>query len=133
MSTAERPGSLGAVPTLTEEVTLPPPLPEAAHEAVQRAPPSPTAEPAPPTAPVAPADNAPAVAVNEDQLVERILEDLQRQVDGVLEYRVREVLSPILARATDALVRDARNELTRTLRDVVARSVAQELLRRRSR
>jgi hypothetical protein len=91
---------------------------------------------------VAPAVAAPAVAApalapsslpDEDELTARILADLQRQLDAVLEYRIREALAPVLARATDALVRDARHELTRTLRDVVARTVAQELLRQRTR
>ena len=46
---------------------------------------------------------------------------------------MREVLAPVLTRATDALVRDARSELASTLRDVVARAVAQELSRHRGR
>ena len=46
---------------------------------------------------------------------------------------MREVLAPILARATDAIVRDARSELSRSLRDLVAQSVAQELRRQRGR
>jgi hypothetical protein len=71
-------------------------------------------------------------AISEDQLTQRILADLLHQVDLMLEYRVREALTPILTRATDALVRDARAELARSLRDVVARCVAQELRRQRS-
>jgi hypothetical protein len=45
--------------------------------------------------------------------------------------RLREALAPVLARAADALIRDARKELTAALREAVARSVAQELARRR--
>lgn len=94
----------------------------------------------PPPAPVraSAAEPAPAgltaarLPLTEEQLTQRILLDLQRQVDLVLEFRVREVLTPILTRATDALVREARAELSRSLRDVVARSVAQELRRQRS-
>ena len=71
--------------------------------------------------------------INEDQLVQRLLTDLQRQIDLMLEVRMREVLAPVLTRATDALVRDARSELASTLRDVVARAVAQELSRHRGR
>lgn len=102
-------------------------------------PPLPPAKP--PPAPVqaessAPMAAAPSVAVpapiSEDQLTQRILVDLLHQVDLVLEYRVREALTPILTRATDALVRDARAELARSLRDVVARTVALELRRQRS-
>jgi hypothetical protein len=46
---------------------------------------------------------------------------------------VREILTPILTRATDAVVREARHELARSLRDVVSQCVAQELQRQRTR
>jgi hypothetical protein len=71
--------------------------------------------------------------IDENQLIERVLSDLQRQVELMLEYRLREVLTPALTRATEALMRDARVELASTLRDVVARAVAQELSRHRGR
>jgi len=71
--------------------------------------------------------------IDEAQLIDRVLSDLQRQVELMLEYRLREVLTPALVRATDALIRDARVELASTLRDVVARAVAQELSRHRGR
>ena len=51
----------------------------------------------------------------------------------MLELRLRDALTPALARLTDALVRDMRAELASALRDVVARAVAQELLRHRGR
>lgn len=70
---------------------------------------------------------------SEDQLVERILADIQRQVDMALEHRLREKLAPALTRLTDALVRESRAELASTLRDVVARAVAQELSLHRTR
>ncbi len=76
-----------------------------------------------------PADALPT----ESQLVERVLADLQDQIDVMLEYRLREVIAPLLARAADSVVRDARSELASTLRDVVARAVTQELARLRSR
>jgi hypothetical protein len=63
--------------------------------------------------------------------VQRVLLDLQRQIDLMLEYRVREALIPALTRATDTLVLEARNELASTLRGIVAKSVAQELARHR--
>jgi len=66
-------------------------------------------------------------------MTQRVLADLQRQVELMLEVRLREALAPILARATDALVRDARKELTAAMRDMVARSIAQELGRREDR
>jgi plasmid replication initiation protein len=99
------------VPTLTEVVTV---AEGDATEPMQLYP----AEPALP---------------NEDDLVERVLADVSRQVELMLEYRLRETLTPVLARATDALVREARNELAQTLRDVIARAVAQELARHRGR
>jgi hypothetical protein len=72
-----------------------------------------------------------ATSLNEDQIVQRVLLDLQRQIDLMLEYRVREALIPALTRATDALVLEARNELASTLRGIVSKSVAQELARHR--
>jgi hypothetical protein len=69
----------------------------------------------------------------EDQIIHRVLADLQRQIDLMLEYRLRETLSPALARMADQLIRDTRVELAATLRDVVARAVAQELARLRGR
>ena len=79
------------------------------------------------------APNAPFPGNTEEQLIERVWADLQRQVDLMLEYRLRETLAPILTRATETLVRDARQQLASTLRDVVARAVAQELARHRGR
>ena len=74
-----------------------------------------------------------SLAITEAQLTHRILTDVQRQIDLMLEYRLREALAPVLARATDNLVRESRSELASTLRDVVARAVAQEMSRHRSR
>ena len=96
-------------------------------------------EPAPPPvhAGSAPPSGAPTASVaattlpDERQLKERILVDLQRQIDAVIEYRMREVLTPILTRATDSIVRDARAELSRSLRTWIDQSVAQELRRQR--
>lgn len=72
-------------------------------------------------------------AVDEALITQRVMADLQRQIDGMLEYRLRETLAPILARTTEALVRELRQELSKTMKDVVARSVAQEVARQRSR
>ncbi len=153
---AERPGPLQSVPTLTEVVDLPEagrsdiaesaptaprspepalPQPQAATSLVQDAPE--VAESPPVAAETHPASGLPAPAVaspdRESELMRQVLEELQRQVDGVLEYRVREVLAPILARATDTVVREARSELSRSVRDLVAQLVAQELQRQRGR
>jgi hypothetical protein len=99
---------------------------------------APAAAPAPPPVPVpvpvpvhAPAPVATvAHAISEAQLAQRVFTDLQRQVDLMLEVRLREVLAPVLARATDSILRDARKELTAALHDIVSRSVARELRRR---
>jgi hypothetical protein len=111
----------GRVPTLTEVVAWP----AAANEAAD-APPSGDALAA------APAQAAHS-ALAQAQLTERVLADVQRQIDLMLDYRLREVLTPLLSRMADNLVRDARIELASTLREVVSLAVAQELSRHRVR
>ena len=121
---------VAAVPTAATPVVVPPVAGPTTAPAVAAAPiPAPTAAVAAPAMPA----TAPSAPINEAQLVQRILVDLQRQIDLMLEVRLREALAPELALATDALIRDARKELTTALRDVVARSVAQELVRRQDR
>lgn len=117
------------VPTLTEVVSLPETAAPASASAF-----APT-EPAPlqPAEPVHAATPAPAREVDEDELVQRVLADLQRQIELMLEVKLREALAPALTRATDALMREARTELASTLRDVVARAVAAEIARHRAR
>jgi len=110
----------GQVPKLTEVVSVPAAAPEAPAESV-------TARLAASRAAHAPEPSS------EDQIVARVLADVQRQLDLVLESRVREALAPALTRLTDALVREARAELASTLRDVVQRAVSQELSRHRAR
>ncbi|MEO8059369.1 MAG: hypothetical protein ABI671_13700 [Burkholderiales bacterium] len=83
---------------------------------------------------LAPNASAPVASfVSEEQLSQRVLADLQHQIDLMLEVRLREVLTPMLQRAADSVVRDARGELASTLREIVARAVAQELARHRDR
>ena len=132
MSAQERSANSRSVPVLTEVVLLSEPeavdipidaLPVVTELAVSDPPSAPVATPTP----VALPENV------EDQLVERVWADLQRQVDLMLEYRLRETLAPILSRATEAVLRDTRQQLASTLRDVVARAVAQELSRHRGR
>jgi len=111
------------VPTLTEVVSWPEPTG--------------SAQAANAPAPVEPEASAPRAAstpapLNEEQLTQRVLIDLQRQMDLMLDYRLREILTPLLARAADGIVREARSELASTLRDVVERAVALELARHRS-
>lgn len=125
-----RSGPPARVPTLTEVVRMPDAA--AAAPAVAEIPVGET----PPLRPAAPPfveRRAGWPPVDEEQIVQRVLADLQRQIELMLEVRMREVLTPILTRATDSVVRDARGELASTLRDVVARAVAQELSRHRGR
>lgn len=116
------------VPTLTEVVAWPQGVPLAAGEAQL---PLPAVEAQPVEADLV-ASPMP-LRVGEEQMIQGVLVEVQRQVDLMLDYRMREVLAPLLARATDSIVRDARTELASTLRDVVARAVAQELARHRTR
>jgi hypothetical protein len=96
--------ALPSLPTLTEVVDV-----------------TPTARPTVPQ----------AALPTEDELRKAILADVQHQVDQMLEVRLREALAPAITRLTDALVREARGELASSLRDIVARAVAQELSRHR--
>lgn len=128
MSTS-RPVPPTRVPTLTEVVRLPEGEAPAAVSAPQ---PEPMIARPPPAAAFI-ERRADWPQLNEDQVVQRVLVDLQRQIDLMLEVKLREVLAPVLTRATDAMLRDARAELASTLRDVVARAVAQELSRHRGR
>lgn len=121
------------VPTLTEVVKLPEAAAPPAATPGTSAPAVRTGAPAAGTAVPFVERRANWPPVQEDELVQRVLGDLQRQVDLMLETRIKETLSPALTRATDQLVRDVRNELASTLRDVVARAVAQELARHRGR
>jgi hypothetical protein len=91
-----------------------------------------TGDPAPQSAAAESADKDGGVN-DDDQLVRAVLQDLQRHVDLMLEYRLRASLAPLLTQLADNLVRELRQELVLTLRDVVKRAVNQELLRRRKR
>ena len=128
------------VPTLSE-VALPP---AAVDLPVLKTVVSPVAMVSMPTQPqpqpFTPAAAAPVSApqvgmpdISEAQLAQRVLSVVQKQIDGMIEFRLKEAMAPILARHTDALVRELREELTRTMSDVVARSVAQEMAKLRQR
>lgn len=117
------------VPTLTEVVQLPE-EPSAAEAAAEMAV---VAEAGALTAESLLAAPVQAHAPDEAELAQRVLLDVQRQIDLMLEYRLREVLGPVLARISEAVIREARDELATTLRDVVARAVAQEISRHRGR
>jgi hypothetical protein len=70
--------------------------------------------------------------IDEDILTQRVLEDLQRQVDLMLEFRLRAVMAPVVDQAMEVLRESARTELASTLHEIVARAVAQELIRHRA-
>lgn len=130
------PSSRGAahVPTLTEVVQVDVSLPVEAAAAGAPQPQEPDALPAQPLGPDwsqtvrLPGGASP---LDEAALTQSVLADLQRQVDLMLEYRLREAVAPALARASDALIRELRGELAEALREIVARAVAQELARHR--
>ncbi|MBL0726707.1 hypothetical protein [Piscinibacter sp. HJYY11] len=132
------------VPVLTEVVVLPkaqavpevdefPPLP--VNPAFAETAPTPMGRPEPyvppvQAAPAVPVQAAfsPAVAVvDEARVVQRVLADLDKQLDLMFEHRLRESLSPVLARMTDSLVREMRAQLAANLREMVARAVSLEL------
>ena len=136
-----------SVPVLTEVVVMPKKAtPEAVHDdyppfapdpAYAETAPAPLGEwPAnpPPVAPLAPVSR-PAVnagfsappLIDEAMLTQRVLADLDKQLDLMFEHRLRETLSPVLARMTDTLVREMRNQVAASLREMVARAVALEL------
>jgi hypothetical protein len=136
--TNERPAPPRSVPTLTEVVAW---APEDASRPVDAATEGRSRKPAGDAASAGTPvgvderrsdDVAMPGAITEERLIQRVLADIDRQVEQILEYRIREALTPALTRLTDALVREARAELSATLRDVVARSVAQEIRRQRA-
>jgi hypothetical protein len=108
------------VPTLTEVIDI--------HDIGTTAP-VPAPSPSPMSAQAAP-DSTPGL---EGQVTQRVLSDVQRQIDSMLEFRLREAMAPVLARHSEAIVRDLKEELAQTMRDVVARSVAQEIAKLRQR
>jgi hypothetical protein len=69
--------------------------------------------------------------LDENAIAQRVMVDLQRQIDLMFEHRMRETLSPALARMTDMLLREVRGQLGSTLREMVERAVALELSRQR--
>ena len=135
------PSARSAPPPVAEVVEPPPPprapvAPPPAFAATAPSALSPLPPPPPPraAAPAAAPVAAPAAPpLSEEAVVQRVLADVQRQLDLVFEYKLRELLTPALARIADSLIRDTRNELATTLREVVTRAVAQELHRNRGR
>jgi len=121
------PSNLQVLPTLTEVIELPPAMRSVAAAST-------SGGPVPALSALvrdATAEASVAPAVSEQELVERVLGDLQRHADLMLEVRLREVLTPALSRLADTLVSDVRLEFAATLRDLVEQAIAQELARQR--
>ena len=63
----------------------------------------------------------------EKTLRESILRQLLTRVDFVLEHRVRDSLADVLQTAVDHLAEDIRKGLSKSLEEVIQRTVTQEL------
>lgn len=127
----EPPATTDRLPTLTEVVEWPDrgrPADSGRHLTLEPDPDA--ADPAAPE-PVARTETSAdrSGSPSAEELTERVLAEVQHQIDRVLEQRLHEVLAPLLNRVADDLVREAGNELASTLREVVAGVVAQTLAR----
>lgn len=76
--------------------------------------------------------SAPELPLDAGAIEDEVMAELAQRIDLMFEYRLRETLAPTLARAADLLIREAREEVALTLRDVVSRAVAQQVARRRA-
>jgi hypothetical protein len=65
----------------------------------------------------------------EQEICERVLQQLLDRIDFVLEQRVRDNLADVLQTAVDHLATDIRQGLQHSLADVIARAVTQEISR----
>lgn len=120
MSARLGPSNRHGLPTLTEVIELAPlgdagvALPAGAAGALRGEPPS------------------AASSVDVQQLIDRVLGELQRDADLTLELRLREALAPVLARLADELVNELREKLRVNLHDAVTQAAGRELARRRA-
>jgi hypothetical protein len=65
----------------------------------------------------------------ENEVMERVLQQLLGRIDFMLEQRVRDSLADVLETTVQGLATEIRKGLQQTLEDVVARAVAQEVAR----
>ena len=65
-----------------------------------------------------------------DELSAEVLFELEQRINSLFESRLREALAPALARVADGLIREARQELSAALRDLVEDAVTRALERR---
>lgn len=112
------PPPLDAVPTLHDEVPV---LCDAAW-LVERTTPTP-----------APTQPQPFTPVDEAQLTQRILEQIEQQLDTLFSERLSPLMLAVLDRAVEELTAQARNELASMLPGIVSQAVSQELSQRQDR
>jgi len=110
------PPPLDAVPTLHDEVPV---LCDAAW-LVERTTPTPTQPQA-------------FTPVDEAQLTQRILEQIEQQLDTLFSERLSPLMLAVLDRAAEELAAHARNELASTLPGIVSQAVSQQLSQRQDR
>jgi hypothetical protein len=120
----ERPLSVDRVPTLTEVVDFGP------QDAMQEVPTLSDLVAAPLEGIGTPGPGVPAAVPDAEVLVERVMRELSPRIDMLLESRLREALAPALARAADGLIRESREGVARTLRELVEEAVARALHQR---
>jgi hypothetical protein len=77
--------------------------------------------------------SAASASETETELTRRILADVLKRIEPTLEERIHKALVPALTRVGQALLIQLRAELAASLRDVIARAVAEELSRHRKR
>jgi hypothetical protein len=70
-----------------------------------------------------------SVAPTASALSAEVLFELEQRIGSVLDARLREALAPALARFADSLIREARQELAQTLRELVDEAVTRALER----
>lgn len=85
-----------------------------------------------PDVPVAPQDNLPHWERLEQELHERVLQQVLKRIDTVLEQRVRDSLADVLQTAVESLSAEIRDGLQRAVAETVATAVALEVEAARS-
>lgn len=87
------------------------------------------------------ASSGPAVSVGvpsispasaDADMAQAITADLQAHIDRVLDARVRAALEPVLQQLVTRVLEETRRELASTLRDGMARALAQQNARHRN-
>ncbi len=82
-----------------------------------------------PDVPPGGAETAAPAMVEPSELTAEVLFELESRIDALFEARLREALAPALARVADGLIREAREELSQRLREMVHEAVTRALER----